>query len=276
MPEHFKLAGQRAEIEKLLGDQQRGLTVAHVILDEDRIIGRVTLSNIVRGPFQSCNLGYWIGRAENGRGHATRAVADLTVLAFSELDLHRIEAGTLSHNIASQRVLERNAFERFGLARRYLRIAWHWQDHYPLPKDRAGRLGGPGPPAASGGDWSYASASLLSASPNGLPSESRQIAHLEPGWMTLPPSSVTRSSAAFISSTAKYGRETVSPGPRPRSCTPIWGPGTWVCQPLPSSSVRPARATPSRLDQKRRARSGSSAGNSISDGRTSIPAVDDT
>ncbi|MFZ0383869.1 MAG: GNAT family N-acetyltransferase [Solirubrobacteraceae bacterium] len=132
--EHFTLAGQRAEIEKLLGDQQRGLTVAHVILDEDRIIGRVTLSNIVRGPFQSCNLGYWIGRADNGRGHATRAVADLTVLAFSELDLHRIEAGTLSHNIASQRVLERNAFERFGLARRYLRIAWHWQDHILFQK----------------------------------------------------------------------------------------------------------------------------------------------
>lgn len=127
--EHFTLAGQRAEVEKLLDETRRGLTVAHVVLDEDRIIGRVTLSNIVRGPFQSCNLGYWISRADNGRGHASAAVAAVTELAFSELALHRIEAGTLAHNIASQRVLERNAFERFGLASRYLQIAGHWQDH---------------------------------------------------------------------------------------------------------------------------------------------------
>jgi [ribosomal protein S5]-alanine N-acetyltransferase len=127
--EHFTLGGQRAEIEDVLHDQQRGLTVAHVILDEDRIIGRVTLSNIVRGPFQSCNLGYWVSRAENGRGHASAAVADMTALGFSQLDLHRIEAGTLTHNIASQRVLERNGFERFGLAPRYLQIAGLWQDH---------------------------------------------------------------------------------------------------------------------------------------------------
>lgn len=133
-PEFHTLAGQRMEIEKLLGDQERGLTVAHVILDETRIIGRVTLSNIVRGVFQSSNLGYWIGSADNGRGHATAAVGEIAELAFSKLGLHRIEAGTLPHNIASQRVLERNGFERFGLAKRYLQIAGSWQDHVLFQK----------------------------------------------------------------------------------------------------------------------------------------------
>ncbi len=47
----------------------------------------------------------------------------------------------------------------------------------------------------------YAVAS--SASPNGLPSESRQIAHGEPGWITLPPSSRTAASAASRSATSK-------------------------------------------------------------------------
>jgi hypothetical protein len=37
------------------------------------------------------------------------------------------------------------------------------------------------------------------ASPNGLPSESRQIAHRDPEWMTLPPSALTRPSAVFMS-----------------------------------------------------------------------------
>src|SRR6476646_10044040 len=39
------------------------------------------------------------------------------------------EAGTLVDNVASQRVLEKNGFERIGLARAYLRIAGAWRDH---------------------------------------------------------------------------------------------------------------------------------------------------
>jgi ribosomal-protein-alanine N-acetyltransferase len=43
--------------------------------------------------------------------------------------MHRLEAGTLVDNVASQRVLEKNGFERIGLARAYLRIAGAWRDH---------------------------------------------------------------------------------------------------------------------------------------------------
>lgn len=50
-------------------------------------------------------------------------------VAFCELRLHRIEAGTLLQNLASQRVLERNGFVRFGIAPGYLNIAGRWQDH---------------------------------------------------------------------------------------------------------------------------------------------------
>jgi ribosomal-protein-alanine N-acetyltransferase len=39
-------------------------------------------------------------------------------------------AGTISlANVASQRVLEKNGFERIGVARRYLHIAGAWRDH---------------------------------------------------------------------------------------------------------------------------------------------------
>ena len=43
--------------------------------------------------------------------------------AFEEQGLHRIQAGTLRHNLASQKVLERNGFVRFGLAEKYIQIA---------------------------------------------------------------------------------------------------------------------------------------------------------
>ena len=50
-------------------------------------------------------------------------------VAFGELALHRLEAGTLLDNIGSQRVLEKNGFERIGIARRYLFIGGDWRDH---------------------------------------------------------------------------------------------------------------------------------------------------
>lgn len=126
---YFTLDGQRAAIEDALAQYERYIAAPYVILEHGRIVGRVTLSNIVRAAFQSCNLGYWVGAAHNGRGLATAAVGEIMNVAFREVGLHRIEAGTLLDNIASQRVLERNGFVRFGVAPAYLNIAGRWQDH---------------------------------------------------------------------------------------------------------------------------------------------------
>ncbi|MEO5958678.1 MAG: GNAT family protein [Opitutaceae bacterium] len=122
-------AGQRTDIDNALEQYAAGYAVPHVIVDADRVVGRITLTGIVRGPFQSCHIGYWLSAADNGRGIATAAVAEMKQLAFDVLDLHRIQAATLLHNSASQRVLERNGFVRFGLAPAYLKIAGRWQDH---------------------------------------------------------------------------------------------------------------------------------------------------
>jgi ribosomal-protein-alanine N-acetyltransferase len=127
---YFTEAGQRRLILGVLVEYDQGHTVPHAILDaEGAIVGRITLSGVTRGPFQSCRLGYWVAESANGQGLATRAVGEILRLAFDELGLHRVEAGTLVHNKASQRVLERNGFVRFGLAPEYLQIAGRWQDH---------------------------------------------------------------------------------------------------------------------------------------------------
>ncbi len=102
---------------------------AFAIVADDLIVGTVTISNIVYGPFQSASLGYWVAERLGGRGLATRAVAEVVGIAFGELGLHRLEAATLVDNRASQRVLEKNRFDRIGLARRYLEIGGEWRDH---------------------------------------------------------------------------------------------------------------------------------------------------
>lgn len=122
--------GQLADIEAALDRHAHGQAVPFVILDDDgTVAGRITLSGIVQGPFQSCSMGYWLAEDRTGRGLATQAVAAAVEHAFTEIGLHRVEAATLLSNTASQGVLGRNGFEKFGLAPRYLKIAGEWQDH---------------------------------------------------------------------------------------------------------------------------------------------------
>jgi ribosomal-protein-alanine N-acetyltransferase len=127
--EYFTEAGQRAAIEQALTEYRQGRNLPQVILDDGAgIVGRITLNGIVRGPFLSCSVGYWVSQSVTGRGVATAALREITAVAFGELGLHRIQAETLLDNFASQRVLERNGFARIGMAPTYLKIAGHWQD----------------------------------------------------------------------------------------------------------------------------------------------------
>jgi len=128
--DYFTAGVQRTVIADALARHEQGTALPHVILvGSGRVAGRITLNGIVRGPFQSCSMGYWVNAADTGHGLATAAVRDIIQVAFEELRLHRIQAETLLHNARSQRVLERNGFVRFGMAPAYLSIAGKWQDH---------------------------------------------------------------------------------------------------------------------------------------------------
>jgi len=126
----FTHEGQAANVAEVLARHAEGTMLPHVIVDTDgAIAGRINLNSIIRGAAQTASVGYWVAEDRNGRGVATAAVAHIVEYGFTRLSLHRVEGATLLHNTASQRVLERNGFERFGMAPQYLRIAGQWQDH---------------------------------------------------------------------------------------------------------------------------------------------------
>ena len=122
--EFFTAGFQRRRIEAAGEDDWRW-----AIVDSDRIAGTIVLADVLRGALQMGNVGYWVDRAHNGRGLATAAVADVVEFAFGEAGLHRLEAGTLVDNYASQRVLVKNGFDRYGLARKLLKVNGEWRDH---------------------------------------------------------------------------------------------------------------------------------------------------
>lgn len=101
------------------------------------LVGGITLANIRRGVAQTAAVGYWIGRPFAQLGYASAALAAVSLFAFEEIRLHRLEAACMPANAASLRTLERGGFTREGLARRYLKINGVWEDHvlFGLPRE---------------------------------------------------------------------------------------------------------------------------------------------
>jgi ribosomal-protein-alanine N-acetyltransferase len=127
---YFTVRGQREVLGRDLWAYERGTMLPLVILDPaGQVCGRINLNSIIRGAFQGASVGYWVSQSHAGRGIASAAVAEVIDIAFSQLGLHRLEAGTLLHNTPSQRVLARNGFRPFAVAEAYLKIAGRWQDH---------------------------------------------------------------------------------------------------------------------------------------------------
>ena len=93
------------------------------------IIGTIALSNIVRGAFQSCFLGYQLDEAHANQGYMTEAVQEMVRFGFDILLLHRVEGNVIPRNGASRRVLEKCGFTAEGISRKYLKINGVWEDH---------------------------------------------------------------------------------------------------------------------------------------------------
>jgi ribosomal-protein-alanine N-acetyltransferase len=127
---YFTVRGQREVLGRDLWAYERGAMLPLAILDSGgQVCGRINLNSIIRGAFQGASVGYWVSQSHAGRGIASAALAEVIDIAFGQLGLHRLEAGTLLHNTPSQRVLARNGFRPFAVAEAYLKITGRWQDH---------------------------------------------------------------------------------------------------------------------------------------------------
>lgn len=102
----------------------------HLFLKEtSELIGMCSVVNIERGPFQNCRLGYKISYKYEGQGLMSEALSEVIRFCFEDLRLHRIEANYIPTNNKSAALLERHQFEKYGIAKNYLKIAGRWQDH---------------------------------------------------------------------------------------------------------------------------------------------------
>jgi ribosomal-protein-alanine N-acetyltransferase len=103
--------------------QERGAAL------EGAIIGTCNYTNIVRGAFHACHLGYQVGREHEGKGLMAEGLRAANAFMFSTLRLHRIMANFRPENERSRRLLQRLGFVEEGFARDYLFIDGAWRDH---------------------------------------------------------------------------------------------------------------------------------------------------
>ncbi|MGF9966937.1 GNAT family N-acetyltransferase [Bacillus rhizoplanae] len=131
---YYTVEGQRKLIEKydekFKKDQEYNFGIFTTA--DKKLIGTINLFQVIRGSLQSAFIGYFIDKENNGKGYATEAVKLIKEFAFTNLNLHRIEAGVMPHNLGSIRVLEKSGFHKEGIAIKNVKINGKWEDHQVL------------------------------------------------------------------------------------------------------------------------------------------------
>lgn len=124
-------AAWQGRVAEQLAEVAEGRAFRHVARrpGQEEILSVINLTNVVRGVFQACSLGYSIDAAAQGQGLMAEVLAPLIDRLFAVEGLHRVMANYMPSNTRSGRVLQRLGFEEEGRARDYLMIAGRWEDH---------------------------------------------------------------------------------------------------------------------------------------------------
>ena len=109
--EYYNLENFKKGLETLLEEQVIGSSRFYLIKDKDSsILGRINLVDIDEAN-KIGYLGYRVGEVHTGKGIANKALK-LLVERVSNEEIKQIKAHTTTNNIASQKVLEKNGFDR--------------------------------------------------------------------------------------------------------------------------------------------------------------------
>jgi ribosomal-protein-alanine N-acetyltransferase len=129
----FLVETQRTKLAQEMNNMVQGsflrLWLVHREDEDGEIVGDVSFSNILRGGFLSCFLGYNLSESQQGKGYMTEALQGAIAHAFTTMGLHRLEANIMLQNSLSIRLAERLGMQNEGVSHRLLKIRDVWEDH---------------------------------------------------------------------------------------------------------------------------------------------------
>jgi [ribosomal protein S5]-alanine N-acetyltransferase len=120
---------QRASARQ--AEQEAGLAAYFIGLapENGEIIACCSLTNIIRGAFQACYMGYCIAESYQGKGLMYQMCLQVVDHAFETLKLNRVMANYMPSNARSAVLLDRLGFAEEGRAKKYLCINGRFEDH---------------------------------------------------------------------------------------------------------------------------------------------------
>jgi len=131
--EDLSVAHWRRKLEQFAADERAGTALRFMLFPERNlggpVLGLVNFTQIFRGPFQACYLGYALDYRLEGRGLMREALEAAIKHVFDSLKLHRIMVNYQPSNERSAGLARRLGFVPEGIARDYLYIDGAWRDH---------------------------------------------------------------------------------------------------------------------------------------------------
>lgn len=127
----YSLNSTQLRLAASTAQMQEGLAL-HLLLvarATGETIGTCNFSNVIRGAFQACHLGFSVAQRAQGHGYMLEGVGLAIEEVFARFDLHRVMANYRPENHRSAALLGKLGFEREGMARSYLKINGAWTDH---------------------------------------------------------------------------------------------------------------------------------------------------
>ncbi|TCW00051.1 ribosomal protein S5-alanine N-acetyltransferase [Biostraticola tofi] len=128
---HCHPSGWQSRLGLISELHRQGSAYYFLLLDpqENEVYGVANFSNVLRGSFHACFLGYSIGEKWQGQGLMFEALQTAIRYMQRQQHMHRIMANYMPHNQRSGNLLARLGFEREGYAKEYLLIDGIWRDH---------------------------------------------------------------------------------------------------------------------------------------------------
>jgi ribosomal-protein-alanine N-acetyltransferase len=128
--DYFTMAAARDHLRQTHADSQAGtaLHLAALARGSGGMLAVCSLTEIVRGAREACQLGYSVDHAHEGTGLMAEVLRAAIDHAFGALGLRRILASHVPRNTRSAALLHRLGFQRDGAARAHLYVDGRWED----------------------------------------------------------------------------------------------------------------------------------------------------
>ncbi len=115
-------------IKRSLIDYADGKSLVCAMLYNDELVGNISF-NSINHDLKKVTIGYWLNSDYQGKGIVSQSVSKLVELAFSQLDMKKVEISAAVDNHPSRNVCERLGFELEGVITRAENLNGRIVDH---------------------------------------------------------------------------------------------------------------------------------------------------